>query len=124
MFGSIDMAQEIGCSLRSGTPIYILTLDFRFICPFVVIKSTDSGVTTVVAQGRITDNFLPIPDAESLPLYSMVSKLACVYRAQLSLNLKYIGIVAQHLAPMASDLLKFICRRLQLSNSCVAQVNR
>ena len=32
----------------------------------------------VVAPGRMIDNFLSIPDAESLPLYRMVLKLACV----------------------------------------------
>ncbi len=31
----------------------------------------------VVAPGRIIDSFLSIPDAESLPLYRMVLKLAC-----------------------------------------------
>jgi hypothetical protein len=33
----------------------------------------------VVAPGRMIDSFLSIPDAESLPLYRMVLKLACVY---------------------------------------------
>jgi hypothetical protein len=32
----------------------------------------------VVAPGRMIDSFLSIPDAESLPLYRMVFKLACV----------------------------------------------
>ncbi len=32
----------------------------------------------VVAPGRMIDRFLSIPDAESLPLYRMVLKLACV----------------------------------------------
>ncbi len=32
----------------------------------------------VVAPGRMIDSFLFIPDAESLPLYRMVLKLACV----------------------------------------------
>ncbi len=31
----------------------------------------------VVAPGRMIDSFLPIPDAESLPIYRMVLKLAC-----------------------------------------------
>jgi hypothetical protein len=39
-----------------------LTLDVGFICPFVVIDPTDYGATTVVAPGRILDNFLPIPN--------------------------------------------------------------
>ncbi len=36
----------------------ILTLDVGFICPFVVIDPTDKGATTVVAPGRMFDNFL------------------------------------------------------------------
>ena len=32
----------------------------------------------VVAPGRMIDSFLSIPDAESLPLYRMVLKLASV----------------------------------------------
>ena len=32
----------------------------------------------VVAPGRMIDSCLSIPDAESLPLYRMVLKLACV----------------------------------------------
>ncbi len=32
----------------------------------------------VVAPGRMIDSFQSIPDAESLPLYRMVLKLACV----------------------------------------------
>jgi hypothetical protein len=32
----------------------------------------------VVAPGRMIDSFLSIPNAESLPLYRMVLKLACV----------------------------------------------
>jgi hypothetical protein len=34
-----------------------------------------------VALGRMIDSVLPISDAESLPLYRMVLKLACVHRA-------------------------------------------
>ncbi len=57
-----------------------LTLEFGIIYPFVVIDPTDKGATTVVAPapGLMIDNFLPIPDAESLPLYRMVLKLARV----------------------------------------------
>jgi hypothetical protein len=55
-----------------------LTLDVGFICPSVVIDPTDLGATMVVAPGRMIDSFLSIPDAESLPLYRMVLKLACV----------------------------------------------
>jgi hypothetical protein len=46
----------------------ILTLDVGFICPFAAIDPTDKGSTTVVASGRMIDNFLPIPDSESLPI--------------------------------------------------------
>jgi hypothetical protein len=58
----------------------IITLDVGFICPFVVIDPTYWGATTVVAPGRMIDNFLPISDAlaESLSLYRMALKLACV----------------------------------------------
>ena len=55
-----------------------LNLDAGFIRPFVVIDPTDYGATMVVAPGRMIDSFLSIPDAESLPLYRMVLKLACV----------------------------------------------
>jgi hypothetical protein len=72
--------------------VVIPTLDVGFICPFVVIDPTDKGATTVVARRRLgmIDNFLPIPDAEilplyrmvlTLPLYRMVLKLACVQTA-------------------------------------------
>jgi hypothetical protein len=44
-----------------------LTLAFCFICPFVAIDPAHQGATAVVAPGRMIDNFLPIPDAESLP---------------------------------------------------------
>ena len=46
-----------------------------FICPFVVIDSTNSGATNAVAPGLMLDNFLPIPDAEPLPFYPLVLKL-------------------------------------------------
>jgi hypothetical protein len=55
-----------------------LTLEFGFICPFVVIDPTYKEATTVVAPGLMIDPFLPIPDTESLPLYPMDLKLACV----------------------------------------------
>jgi hypothetical protein len=50
----------------------ILTLDVGFICPFMGIDPTDLKATKVVAPLRMIDNFLHIPDAESLLLYSMV----------------------------------------------------
>jgi hypothetical protein len=40
----------------------------------------------VVAPGRMIDSFLSIPDAESLPLYRMVLKLACVCATQKSFS--------------------------------------
>ncbi len=55
-----------------------LTLGVGFICLFVAIDPTDLGATMVVAPGRMIDSFLSIPYAESLPLYRMVLKLACV----------------------------------------------
>ena len=42
---------------------------------FVVLDPTDLGATTVVAPGLMFDNFLPIPDAESLQFYPSVLKL-------------------------------------------------
>jgi hypothetical protein len=36
----------------------------------------------VVAPGRMIVSFLSIPDAESLPLYRMVLKLACVCQVE------------------------------------------
>ena len=45
----------------------------------MVIAPTDLGATTAVAPGLMLDNFLPIPDAESLPFYPSVLKLVvCV----------------------------------------------
>jgi hypothetical protein len=44
----------------------------------VVIDPADLGATMIVAPGRMIDSFLSIPEAESLPLYRMVLKLACV----------------------------------------------
>ena len=46
-----------------------------FTCPFVVNDPTNLGAKTVVAPGLMLDNFLPIPDAESLPFYHSVLKL-------------------------------------------------
>ncbi len=42
------------------------------------VQSRICWPTMVVAPGRMIDSFLSIPDAESLPLYRMVLKLACV----------------------------------------------
>jgi hypothetical protein len=57
-----------------------LTLDVEFIYPFVVIHPTDYGSTTVVAPGRILDNFLPIPDAESLPFTAWYLAGLCYFQ--------------------------------------------
>ncbi len=56
-----------GYPLRLGDAVK-LTLDVGFIRLFVIIDPTAQGSTTVVAPGRMFENFLPIPDAESLPL--------------------------------------------------------
>jgi hypothetical protein len=69
---SVRMLDTIVCSeplvwlFSPAWDAVILTLDVGFICPFVVIDPTDLGATTVVAPGRMLDNFLLIPDAESL----------------------------------------------------------
>ena len=54
-------------------------LEVGFIYPFVVIDTTDIGSATVGATAQMLDMtfVLPIPDAESLPFYRSVSKLAC-----------------------------------------------
>lgn len=44
----------------------------------------------VVAPGRMIDSFLSIPDAESLPLYRMVLKLACVCVCVILVYTKYM----------------------------------
>jgi hypothetical protein len=49
----------------------------------------------VVAPGRMIDSFLSIPDAESLPLYRMVLKLACVH--------SWIHAGPHHLLPTTSN---------------------
>jgi hypothetical protein len=68
-----------GCSLRPGSLGRCFTHPVIWIhLPFEVIDPTYKGATTVFAQGRRIDNFLHTPDAESLPLYRMVLKLACV----------------------------------------------
>ena len=64
-----------GCSLRPGTQLNTPCQEVGVICPFVVIDPTDLGVTTVVAPGLMLDNFLTIPDAESLPFCPSVLKL-------------------------------------------------
>jgi hypothetical protein len=69
----------------------ILTLDVGFICPFVVIDPTDEGATTVVAPGRIIDNFPPIPDAESLPVYRMAFKLCILSTVTAGLRRRRFG---------------------------------
>jgi hypothetical protein len=63
----------IGCALLPG----MLTLEVGVICLSWSL-TLPSGATTVVAPGRMIENFLPIPNAKSLPLYHMVLKLACV----------------------------------------------
>ena len=69
--------------LRPGTPSNSPCQEVGSICPFVVIDPTDSGATTVVAPGLMWDNFLPIPDAESLPFFPLVFKLVVCVCARL-----------------------------------------
>ena len=56
--------------------------DVGFICPFVFIDPifrSDDGSCSELAPGLIFDNFLTIPDAESLPFYPLVLTLVvCV----------------------------------------------
>ena len=69
-----------GCSLRPGSQLNSPCQEVGFICPFVVIDPTNLGATAAVALELLLVNFLPIPDAESLPIYPSVLKLvACVY---------------------------------------------
>jgi hypothetical protein len=75
MFGAIGLAILSGLGRRYTHPG---VLDVGFICPFVVIDPTNQGATTVVAPGRMIDNFLLLPDAESLPLNRMVLMQSCV----------------------------------------------
>jgi hypothetical protein len=65
MFEAIGLAVLSDLGRRYTPPGRWIHLPFR-------------GATMVVAPGRMIDSFLSIPDAESLPLYSMVLKLACV----------------------------------------------
>ena len=39
---------------------------------------SDDGSCSELAPGLMFDNFLPIPDAQSLPFYPLVLKLVCV----------------------------------------------
>ena len=69
-----------GRSPRPGTPLNSLCQEVGFISPFVVIDPAYLGATTmIVAPGLMLDNFLPIPDTESLPFDPLVLKLVvCV----------------------------------------------
>ena len=75
MFGAIGLAVLAGLGRRNTPPGRWLHLPFR---GHRVIDPTDKVAATLVAPGRMIDNFLLIPDAESLHLYLMVLKLACV----------------------------------------------
>ena len=52
----------------------------------MVIDPDDLGATTVVAPGLMLDNFLTIPDAESLPFYSLVLKLVVYVSCQMKID--------------------------------------
>jgi hypothetical protein len=54
-----------------------LTLEFDSICCFVVIDPANEGATTILAPGQMIDNFLTIPQTESLLLHCMALKTAC-----------------------------------------------
>ena len=56
------------------------TLEVGFIYPFVVIDPTGKGATAVVAPGQMLDEFLPIPDEVSVPLYRLVLKASLPVR--------------------------------------------
>ena len=80
--------------------------DFGFTCPFVVIDLTDlsnDGGCLELAPGLMFDNFLPIPDAESLPFYPLVLKLVgCVYRVGIKVVVCY-AVVSTCIGPTAFD---------------------
>ena len=65
----------VGTGIGPGTPLNSPCQEVGFISHFVVIDPTDLGATTIDAPGLMLDNFLPIPYAESLPLYPLVLKL-------------------------------------------------
>jgi hypothetical protein len=50
----------------------------------------------VVAPGRMIDSFLSIPDAESLPLYRMVLKLACVCAVDIYWKIFHTHVTRTH----------------------------
>ncbi len=70
------MAVLSGLGHRDTHPGRWIYLPFRDHRPYQT--RSNKLPTTLVAPGRMIDNFLPISDAESLHLYSMVLKLACV----------------------------------------------
>jgi hypothetical protein len=74
---------------------------------------SDKGATTVVAPGRMIDNFLPIPDdsEESLPLYRMSLKLACVYYHLIQDQItRTISIMVSALTAAAAAAAEFMSR--------------
>ena len=74
--------------------------DVGFTCPFVVIDPTYLGPTTVVAPGLMLDNFLPIPDAESLPFYPSVLKLVVCTRTK---SRNVATLLAVKFSPLLND---------------------
>jgi hypothetical protein len=73
----------------------------------------------VVAPGRMIDSFLSIPDAESLPLYRMVLKLACVCGTGMSLGRTIEAIMCK---PICLKILEF--RKLGLRSKVVLLYDR
>ena len=71
----------------------------------MVIDPTDHdlGATTVVAPGLMLDDFLPIPDAKSLPFYPSVLKLVVLrYGQRLDADDAHKGSHREALAPGGS----------------------
>ena len=88
-FKSISMMQSIHASLTSSVLSWSSTtkvvswlhLSFRGHRPYLF--RSDDGSCSELAPGLMFDDFLPIPDAESLPFYPLVLKLVVSVRQNL-----------------------------------------
>ena len=58
-------------SMKTQAAVSAVQPILSWIYPFVVIDPTDQGATMVVAPGQMLYFFLSIPNAGSLPLYSV-----------------------------------------------------
>ena len=78
--------KALGWTSPARMPLNSPCQDVGFICPFVVIDPTDfrsdDGGCSELAPGLMFDSFLPIPDAESLPVYPLVLKLVVCVRTK------------------------------------------